>query len=74
VEPTEPPAVGQPVDPDTRQQGTRGPFQSWEGDHTALAHVLRAAHGYGLTDASGAGPVLQGGVSPHLPAPSGMKQ
>ena len=28
------------LDNDTRQKGTEGPFEPWEGDHTALVHVL----------------------------------
>jgi len=30
-------------DPDTLQNGTNGPFEPWESDHTALVHVLWGA-------------------------------
>lgn len=36
------------VDNDTREKGTSGPFETWEGDHTALVHVLWAAKHAGL--------------------------
>lgn len=36
-------------DLDTQQKGTDGPFEPWEGDHTALVHVLWAAQRAGLT-------------------------
>lgn len=37
------------LDLDTQQKGTDGPFEDWEGDHTAFAHVLWAARRKGLT-------------------------
>lgn len=37
------------VDNDTRRKGVEGPFEYWEGDHTALVHVLWAAKHDGLT-------------------------
>ncbi len=37
------------LDLDTRTKGTDGPFEAWEGDHTALVHVLWHAHHEGLT-------------------------
>jgi hypothetical protein len=37
------------LDNDTRQKGVEGPFEAWEGDHTALVHVLWAAKHDGLT-------------------------
>lgn len=37
------------LDVDTVQFGTDGPFESWEGDSTALVHVLWAARHGGLT-------------------------
>ena len=37
------------LDNDTRQKGTDGPFEPWEGDHTALVHVLWTAKRAGLT-------------------------
>lgn len=37
------------LDNDTQQKGTDGPFEPWEGDHTALVHVLWAAKHAGLT-------------------------
>lgn len=37
------------LDLDTRTKGTEGPFEHWEGDHTALVHVLWAAKHQGLT-------------------------
>lgn len=37
------------LDTDTRAKGTDGPFASWEGDHTALVHVLWSARHQGLT-------------------------
>lgn len=37
------------LDLDTSTEGTGGPFEAWEGDHTALVHVLWAAKREGLT-------------------------
>lgn len=37
------------LDQDTRQKGTEGRFEYWEGDHTAFVHVLRRAKRSGLT-------------------------
>lgn len=37
------------LDVDTRTKGTRPPFEYWEGDHTALVHVLWHAKRQGLT-------------------------
>jgi hypothetical protein len=37
------------LDLDTRNLGADGPFEAWEGDHTALVHVLWAASRQGLT-------------------------
>jgi hypothetical protein len=34
------PAYDRTLDADTLDKGTDGPFQDWEGDHTALVHVL----------------------------------
>lgn len=36
------------LDLDTQQKGVEGPFESWEGDHTALVHVLWHARSDGL--------------------------
>ena len=36
-------------DVDTMTKGTAGPFEAWEGDHTALVHVLWAAKRSGLS-------------------------
>lgn len=38
-----------PTDNDTAAKGTEGPYEYWEGDHTALVHVLWAAKHSGLT-------------------------
>lgn len=37
------------TDLDTASKGTTGPFEAWEGDHTALVHVLWSARRAGLT-------------------------
>lgn len=37
------------LDQDTREKGVDGPFEDWEGDHTALVHVLWSAKHDGLT-------------------------
>jgi len=37
------------IDTDTLANGVEGPFETWEGDHTALVHVLWAAKHAGLT-------------------------
>ena len=37
------------LDNDTLQKGIEGPYEAWEGDHTALVHVLWAAKHDGLT-------------------------
>lgn len=37
------------LDLETQQKGTDGPFERWEGDHTAFVHVLWAARRQGLT-------------------------
>src|SRR5690606_1879434 len=42
-------ALAHQLDRDTRGKGVDGPFESWEGDHTALVHVLWAARHQGLT-------------------------
>lgn len=36
------------VDLDTYEKGTDGPYEHWEGDHTALVHVLWGAKHDGL--------------------------
>lgn len=36
------------LDLDTVERGTDGPFENWEGDHTALVHVLWSAKHDGL--------------------------
>lgn len=36
------------LDNDTNEYGTTGPFKDYEGDHTALVHVLWAAKRRGL--------------------------
>lgn len=36
------------LDNDTNERGTTGPFNAWEGDHTALVHVLWHAKHRGL--------------------------
>lgn len=42
------------LDVDTVQFGTEGPFETWEGDHTAMVHVLWHARHEGLDLASDA--------------------
>lgn len=37
------------LDNDTKQKGVEGPFERWEGDHTAFVHVLWSAKHLGLT-------------------------
>ncbi|AEJ94162.1 hypothetical protein THIBAULT_46 [Mycobacterium phage Thibault] len=37
------------ADVDTLTKGVSGPFEPWEGDHTALVHVLWAARRAGLS-------------------------
>ena len=37
------------LDLDTFERGTEPPFDDWEGDHTALVHVLWSAKHEGLT-------------------------
>lgn len=36
-------------DLDTEMNGVEGPYEHWEGDHTALVHVLWSAKNDGLT-------------------------
>jgi hypothetical protein len=42
------PAYDRSLDVDTLQKGTEGPFEDWEGDHTALVHILWHARWDGL--------------------------
>jgi hypothetical protein len=46
---THPQTVTAGLDQDTVERGVDGPFQAWEGDHTALVHVLWSAKHDGLT-------------------------
>jgi hypothetical protein len=43
----------QNTDTDTAFKGRKGPYEPWEGDHTALVHVLWSARNAGLDLDSG---------------------